>query len=1071
MPRSPLHALIWSRDQGLYELSTQGQVVHHFQPRDEAAWLTWLGEVTSLAFHGPSGSLNVYQETRPRGGRYWYAYHTDRDGIRKRYLGRTAKVSLAHLEETARILSYAPTPPIQADAPAWVPPSPETELGLLETRLSPPRLPNALVSRTILLAALDGAFSSPVTLVSASAGWGKTTLLSSWASRHPDQIAWLALDALDIELTRFWTAVIAALRTRVPGVGVLALAMLHAPQPPSVSVFVTALLNDLAEAGNEGAPLLLLLDDYHVIDDPAIQESVTFWVEHLPAHVHLLLCSRVDPDLPLSRWRARGQLLELRTADLGFDPEEAGRFLRQAMGLHLSEDEVAALARRTEGWVAGLQLAALSLRSHEDHAEWIANFTGSHRFVLDYVQHEILQRQPLPLQRFLLQIAVLTRMNAALCQAVTGEAASQEILETLERSNLFVVPLDDERHWYRLHDLFREALLGHGQASQPDLPLPQVHVLAAHWYEQHGEVREAIVHALAAPDYYYAARLLEKAAPALVQSGEAQSLLTWLAALPDVVLSSQACVVLDTVLHLSKTILFTVQDSYVKRRALVEQVLGRLETLVELTPAASREDEESVPALPEEERAVVQRRLRLLRVLIAAPAIVLRGDAEGLHQLVQELEVLDAGEEMRWKIVRLFLTFLLTETLQTEGALLIQPMLEAKRTAQEASDYRSARHVIFWLASAYRRAGQLRRCEQECWEGLALAEQTGLLFGVDEGYLYSFLAHMSYAWNRLDEAARSAHQTLQIGKTWQHAHLLLSGQLALARIALARGDLAAADQALQQAEAWVQQERLSRYREVQVGAVRVRYWLAAGELETARQWAEQMGTFLETGDPPQNSAVLMQVRVWLAHRQYTLAIETLQRWRAHLDRPANRETTSGYLALSVVALHHTGQGEQAQAFLARLLALTDPEGNIRVYLDEGDPMKQVLVTLLAPLPEPTESSYETLRPWRSFVSTLLAAFEREEQRANAGLHEEPALVPAPAGSLALGVPLTRREQDVLCLLAEGASNQEIAQALVIQVSTVKKHGREDQPPGEESGLRHPATTPHATNAQAAYVER
>ncbi len=498
MPRVPLHALIWSSDQSLYELYTQNQLEQRFRPADEVAWLAWLHEVTSFAFQGASGSLNVYQEARPRGGQYWYAYHTYGGRTRKRYLGQTARVSFARLEETAKAISReSASPPLASSRTQREIKQPMT---LLLTKLAPPCLPSSLVGRERLQVLLDGALSKPLTLLAASAGWGKTTLLATWANRHPQQVAWLSLDRLDTDPFHFWVAVIAALRTRVPGVGALDLAMLHSPQPPSFSALLTTLLNELTE---HVAPIVLLLDDYQVIEDPLIQETVTFWVEHLPAHVHLLLSSRVDPDLPLPRWRAHGQLLEIRTDDVRFRPDEVSLFLRQTMGLALLEEEVVTLERRTEGWVAALQLAALSLRQQEDPSAWIATFTGSHHYVLDYVQQEILGMQPEPIQRFLLQVAVLTRMNAALCQAVTGELASQEILETLERSHLFVVPLDSERQWYRLHDLFREVLHARLQASQPEL-VPLLHLLAARWYEMVGELREAIAYALAALDYSYA---------------------------------------------------------------------------------------------------------------------------------------------------------------------------------------------------------------------------------------------------------------------------------------------------------------------------------------------------------------------------------------------------------------------------------------------------------------------------------------------------------------------------------------------------------------------------------------
>src|SRR6266567_6776347 len=667
MPKPSRHALIWSAAHQHYELHIHGHPEQCFSRGDEPAFSRWLDEHTAFAFLGQAGRISVLKEAR-RGGRgYWYACRTHHRHTRKRYLGRTSSVSLARLEETAQALSSEPAPPPLAVSRAQ--PEVEQSMTLLSTKLSPPRLPNSLVPRERLLAELDAALSIPLTLLSASAGWGKTTLLSVWASKHPHQVAWLSLDSLDNEPFRFWAAVIAALRRCRPGVGALAFAMLHSPQPPPFSALLTALLNDLAGVEEPAAPIVLLLDDYQVIEDPVIQETATFWVEHLPAHVHLLLSSRVDPDLPLPRWRLRGQLLEIRTDELRFRPEEASLFLRQAMGLSLSEAEVAALQRRTEGWVAGLQVAALSLRTREDASAWLSAFTGGHRYLLDYVQQEVLRLQPESIRRFLLQVAVLRRMNAALCQAVTGEPASQHLLETLERSNLFVVPLDEQRQWYRLHDLFREALLAQGQAREPEL-LPQVHRRAARWYEAQGELREAIAHALAATDSPYAASLIERAAASFWLSGEAQTVLAWLAALPDAVLSTHTRPVLDTALHLLESLHMTVQSSSVRPLALVEQIMARVEAVLrrQEEPTARLDADEALPALPEAEVAVLQRRLRLLRALITARGLIVRGDAEGLRHLAQQVEGLDEREEVSWKMISLSLTFWLTEPLQREGA-------------------------------------------------------------------------------------------------------------------------------------------------------------------------------------------------------------------------------------------------------------------------------------------------------------------------------------------------------------------------------------------------------------------
>src|SRR5713101_7671142 len=381
MSRAPLHALIWSREQRLYELYTQGQLGQRFRPAEEAAWLAWLREVSSFAFHGPGGSLDVYLERRPRGGVYWYAYHTSQGRTRKRYLGRTENLSLAHLEETARALLREQKPAQALDQ----------GMLLLSGRLAPPRLPKALVEREHLLATLDGALATPLTLLCAPAGFGKTTLLSAWASRHTAQVAWLSLDELDNTPTRFWVSLITALRCCekcTPNVGETTMALLQSPQPPPPTTILTVLLHELESREAHPVLIVLILDDYQVIEEQAIHEGMSFFLEHLPAQVHVILASRVEPDLPLARWRMRGQLTAIRADELRFREVEASQYLGQMLSPPLSEEEVRRLMSRTEGWIAGLHLAALTLQKREDRAAFLQAFTGSQRYLLDYVQEE-----------------------------------------------------------------------------------------------------------------------------------------------------------------------------------------------------------------------------------------------------------------------------------------------------------------------------------------------------------------------------------------------------------------------------------------------------------------------------------------------------------------------------------------------------------------------------------------------------------------------------------------------------------------------------------------------------------
>ena len=408
---------------------------------------------------------------------------------------------------------------------------------ILATKLYIPPLRKNVVSRPRLIERLneglcrDQDFGPQLTLISAPAGFGKTTLVSEWAAGCDRRIAWLSLEEGDSDPARFLTYLVAALRTVAPGIGEGVLRLLQAAQlqPADIEALLTALLNEITTLPDN---IVLVLDDYHVIDAKAIDDGVTFFIEHLPPRLRLLIATREDPPLPLARLRARDHLTELRAADLRFTPTEAAEFVHQVMGLSLSAEDIAALEDRTEGWIAGLQLAALSMQGHQDVHGFVQAFAGDHRYIVDYLVEEVLQRQPEPVRSFLLQTAILDRLNGPLCDAVTGHAGSSVRLEALERGNFFVVPLDNRRYWYRYHHLFAEVLSAHLLAEQPD-QVAALHRRASEWYEQNGLAAYAIRHALAAKDFERAADLIELALPALLRSRQDATALGWLRALPD----------------------------------------------------------------------------------------------------------------------------------------------------------------------------------------------------------------------------------------------------------------------------------------------------------------------------------------------------------------------------------------------------------------------------------------------------------------------------------------------------------------------------------------------------------
>jgi len=1044
MGRTPLHALTWSQEQRLYELHTQDRLEQRFQPTDEATWQSWLREVTSFAFHSPAGSLNVYLERRPRGGAYWYAYQTKEGHTHKRYLGRTETLRLSRLEETARLLRSEQQPQQAFDQGFLV----------LSGRLAPPRLPTALVEREPLLICLDGALATPLTLLSAPAGFGKTTLLAAWARRQPAQVAWLSLEELDTSPTRFWVALIAALRRGggcAPSFGETAVALLSSPQPPPLSTILTALLQELEGRSAPPAPIVLIVDDYQLIEDPAIHQGMSFFLEHLPAHVHLILASRVDPDLPLSRWRVRGQLTEIRADDLRFQEGEASQYLGQMLSPPLLQEEVRKLLSRTEGWIAGLHLAALTLQKRKDRAAFLQAFTGSQRYLLDYVQEEILSRLPESVRDFLLHTAILSQMSASVCQTVTAaptREASQQMLVFLERANLFLVPLDEERCWYRLHDLFREALLAALHTTQPEM-VPLLHRRAASFYEAQAEWAEAIVHRLAAADYSTAANLMEHTVEQFWVRGEAMTMAIWVLALPQPLVGEHARLALTTALYLLNTVAQTTQEQREKRNQQARQLMARVEAALQGEIDASSSQLSATgaaagAALREAsaaEQALLQWRLRVLHRLMAVLEATASGDVERLRSMQAGIEeAQDHGEEAIWQTVPLGGSFTFHYTVRREGAQFVPRLLALKeRVSQEASRFANIR-VREWLALAAVRAGQLRLAYEESQEALTLIEHLQG-YALLKGYVQIALAQVCYQWNRLEEARELLRMVVHHAAAWQQLEQLAWGYAELIQVELARREHSLAALALHEVEQLVQRERYWIYL-WWLPALQAQCWLAQGQLEAASRWAASVVFPEGPWEGRWYDAFPVVIRVYFAEQRFREALELLERFRSLLDRPANMAVTITYLAQSLVALHYAGQREQVCAIAARLFALTEPEGYLRVYLDEGEPMRQALLALLTSHSHKPELAASTA----AYLSQLLAAFEHEKQDARppemAATTGEPALASARQASAVSSVPavsLTRREQEVLRLLAAGASNQDIAHTLVISLDTVKKH--------------------------------
>ncbi|PSL41847.1 LuxR family maltose regulon positive regulatory protein [Planomicrobium soli] len=874
---------------------------------------------------------------------------------------------------------------------------------IIKTKLYiPVPRPNS-VQRPRLIEQLNAGLDRKLTLLAASAGFGKTALASEWVAGCGRPVAWLSLDEGDSDLLRFLAYFIAALQTMEEGFGAEVSESLKTQKLPPIESTLTALLNEIS---NIPYSFMLVLDDYHVIESKEIDSAMSFLLEYLPPQMHLVIAARENPQLPLARLRARGHLTELRAADLRFTHSETALFLEGMMGLGLNADEISALESRTEGWVTGLQLAALSIQGRTDIPAFIQEFAGDNRYIVDYLVEEVLQLQPDHVRSFLLQTSILERLNGPLCDAVTGQNGGITLLETLERGNFFVVPLDEKRQWYRYHHLFAEVLYVFLKEEQAD-EIAALHGRASAWYEAHGMAAEAIRHALSAKDFARAANLLELAWGDMRRNRQEAAMLAWLKAIPEELIRDRPV--------LSVVYAWALLSG--GELAAVEKHLKDAERWLETIEADEKNNSflDKMVVIDKEEFRDLLGSIAVYRAAKALalgdiPAVI--KDSQRVLDLVPETDYLRRGAAAGL----MGLAFWTIGELETAHRIYAEGMADLHQ-AGNVSDVIGGALALADIRIAQGKLHQTMRIYER---SLQLAAEQGEPAMRGTADMYVGMSELCRERNEQQQAEQHLLKSKEQGEHTGFPQNRYRWRVAMARIREAEGKLDDAMELLNDAEHTYVSDFFPNVRPI--AALKVRIWLKQGRLNQALDWVQETG--LSSSDSLSYLREFEHItlaRVLLARyksgrkEQHSLqeAIGLLNRLYEAAEEGGRIGSTIEILIVQALAHQLEGNLSDALMMLGRALDLAEPEGYVRIFVDEGSSMMALLEAAVK------------MEISQTYGSRLLAAFGRKEGLSTA--------------SQSLGEPLSERELDVLKLLRTDMSGPDIARELIISLNTMRTH--------------------------------